>query len=163
MYKALIAVVDASRARLFTFVRVDIEEQLSERADLINPARRQRPSDLFSDSRPGSSRVGSRGFAFDDHRGDHLDHYDHAFAAAVVAELGRMADEDVRRIVLCASPNMLGVLRKLTPALERQGRAIDELPRDLTKLSASELRERLASYGLLPAQPERVASSSSRV
>lgn len=154
MYKAIIAVVDATRARLFVFTRSShasgIDEQLVEQSDLINPARRLRPTELFSD-RPALGRVGSRQFAVDDHRDAHLDHYDQAFAAAVAAELLRLADANLPdRVVLCASPRMLGTLRSLTTRLHRPGRFVDELPRDLVKLTVSQLREYLESYGLLP-------------
>ena len=155
MYKACIALVDASRARLFVFTRSShasgIDEQLVEQTDLINPARRLRPSELFSDSRPAVSRVGSRQFTVDDHRDAHIAGYDEAFAAQVAAELGRLADANLPdRIILCASPRMLGLLRGLTARLHRPGRFFDELPRDIVKLTVSELREYLESYGLLP-------------
>ena len=155
MYKAIIAVLDATRARLFVFTRSShasgIDEQLVEQSDMVNPARRLRPSELFSDSRPSLGRVGSRQFAVDDHRDAHIDQYDQSFAAAVAAELIRLADANVPdRIVLCASPRMLGILRSLTARLHRPGRFIDELPRDIVKLTVSQLREYLESYGLLP-------------
>jgi protein required for attachment to host cells len=155
MYKAIIAVLDATRARVFVFTRSShasgIDEQLVEQSDLVNPARRLRPSELFSDTRPALGRVGSRQFATDDHRDAHLDHFDQAFAAAVAAELVRIADANLPdRIVLCASPRMLGTLRSLTARLHRPGRFIDELPRDIVKLTVSQLREYLESYGLLP-------------
>lgn len=155
MYKACIAVVDASRARLFTFQRSShdsgVDEQFIEQSDMINPARRLRPSELFSDTRPGISRVGPKQFSVDDHRDAHLDHYDQAFAAAVAVELGRMAsDSNPDRVVLCASPRMLGMLRDVTTALHKPGRVIDELPRDIVKLTTPELRDYLESYGLLP-------------
>ena len=68
-----------------------------------------------------------------------------------LAELGRLADANLPdRIVLCASPRMLGLLRGLTARLHRPGRFFDELPRDIVKLTAPELREYLESYGLLP-------------
>ncbi|HEU4615737.1 MAG TPA: host attachment protein [Kofleriaceae bacterium] len=132
MYKACIAVIDAARARLFVFTRTahhgGVDEQIVEQADLFNPARRGpqvRPPDVS--------------------------HHDQAFAAAVAAQLGSLAsDWQVDRVVLCASPRMLGILRGLTASLHRPGRVIDELPRDLVRMSASELRTYLAAYGLLP-------------
>src|SRR4051794_11979702 len=76
MYRACIAVVDATRARLFIFERTTepeaMRESLREHTDLVNPARRH-PGELFADSRPGSSRIGGLPSTFDDHRGAHID------------------------------------------------------------------------------------------
>jgi protein required for attachment to host cells len=154
MNHTCIAVVDASRARLFTLERVaeptGLRETLEERRDLVNPARRLRPNDLFSDSRPGSSRAGSLQFNFDDHRDAHVDGLDAEFARAVATELAELLRTTrATRLILCASPRMLGELRsraELRPA----GVAVDEIPRDLVKLTPTELRDQLGSYGMLP-------------
>ncbi|MGE5184735.1 MAG: host attachment protein [Acidobacteriota bacterium] len=160
MYRACIAIADATRARVFAFERTadvsGVHEELIEQADLVNPARRRRPSELFSDSRPGSSRTGTRGFAFDDHRDAHVDKLDDEFAAATVTEIRRILREaKAHRLIVCASPRMLGALR--VAELRHDGVAIDELPRDLVKLTISQLRDALASYGLLPPPPPRLA------
>jgi protein required for attachment to host cells len=145
MYKACIAVIDAARARLFVFTRTahhsGVDEQMVEQTDLVNPARRDpqvRPPDVA--------------------------HHDQAFAAGVAVQLDRVAsDWEVDRVVLCASPRMLGILRGLTAALHRPGRVVDELPRDLVRLSASELRTYLAAYGLLPPRgTEELRSATGR-
>ena len=160
MYRACIAVVDASRARLFTFRRAaeaeGIHEELSEQQDLVNLARRQRPSELFSDT-PGSNRTGGLRYAFDDHRDAHLDELDVEFARYVTTELGALLRTTApQRLIVCASPRMLGHLREVGGELRRdRSLAIDEVPRDLVKLTTFELRDRLASYGLLPPQPSR--------
>lgn len=158
MYRACIAVVDASRARLFTLERNagegDLHEELLEQRDLVNPARRQRPSELFSESRPGTSRTGGRQYAFDDHRDAHIAELDAEFSRAVAGELaGLIESTHARRLILCASPRMLGHLREVGRELHRDMLVIDEVPRDLVKLTPTELRDQLASYGLLPAPP----------
>ncbi|HEU4734732.1 MAG TPA: host attachment protein [Kofleriaceae bacterium] len=160
MYRACIAIIDASRARLFTFERiagVDApEEQLTEQRDLVNPARRLRPSELFSDSRPGSSRTGDNQFGFDDHRDAHIDQLDIEFARDVVSEIEELLrSSGARRLIVCASPRMLGTLREVGRDLRRDGLVIDELPRDLVKLTPPQVRERLTSYSLLPPPPPR--------
>ena len=160
MYKACIAVVDASRARLFTFTRTSdasgVDEQLNEHADLLNPARRMKGSELFADA-PSEVYVGNRGYGIDDHRDTHLVHFDQAFAAAVIAEVSRIANaSQVDRIVLCAAPRTLGLLRGLSASLHKPGRVVDELARDLVKLSSHDLREYLERYGLLPSRATSV-------
>jgi protein required for attachment to host cells len=160
MYRACIAVVDATRARLFTLDRTmeagELREELSERADFVHPARRHRPSELFSDSRPGTSRTGGLQYAFDDHRDAHIDALDAEFSRMIVDELAALIrSTGAQRLILCASPRMLGQLRSAGRELFRGPLAIDEVPRDLVKLTPTVLREQLASYGLLPPVPSR--------
>lgn len=163
MYRAAIAIVDASRARIFTFDRDSdaggTHEELVEKSDLVNPARRRRPSELFSESRPGSSRAGGLQFAFDDHRSANVAAMDHQFARDVMIEVARVLEAaDAHRVIVCASPHMLGELR--AAELAQAGYVVDELPRDLAKLAAPQLRDRLASYGLLPPRPARPTAAS---
>ena len=155
MYRVCIALVDATRARLFTFERVtegtDTREALVERTDLVNPQRRRRPSEVFSDTRPGSSRTGHLQFAFDDHRDHHISQIDDKFARMAMAALRELIDEHpTQRVVICASPRMLGRLRAAAPGLLPEDIALDELPRDLVKLSPGDVRAELASRELLP-------------
>ncbi|HEU0035605.1 MAG TPA: host attachment protein [Kofleriaceae bacterium] len=154
--------VDASRARLFTYERSSeaegVSEQLSEQRDLVNPARRKRPSELFSDS-GGASRTGNLQYGLDDHRDAHVDALDSDFARSVIGNVAEMVKASaVQRLILCASPRMLGELRSASNDL-RRGLRTDELPRNLVKLSPSELRDQLASYGLLPAASRRATSA----
>jgi protein required for attachment to host cells len=155
MQRTCIAVVDASRARLFMFERsaepTGLHENLVETTDLVNPARRLTQSEQLSESRPGSSRVGPRGFAFDDHREARTGELDRSFAKLVAQELQRLTlSPQVQRLVVCASPRMLGELRHAAPTFERTGLEVAEVARDLVKLTPSQLRERLGEYGLLP-------------
>lgn len=160
MYRACIAVVDASRARLFTFQRSSevegVHEELTEQRDLVNPARRRRSADLFSDTRPGVARTAGVQYGLDDHRDDSIAHMDSEFSRAIVGELAdmvRAARAD--RLIVCASPHMLGDLRDAGDELRRAVAVIDEVPRDLVKLTPTQLRARLASYGILPAVSAR--------
>lgn len=162
MQRTSIAVVDATRARLFTYERSaepeGVREQLTEQTDLVNPARRRTGAELFSDSGKTAGRAGDHGFGFDDHRAAHIDQMDAEFARAVIAEIERaIRTPGSQRLVLCASPRMLGTLRELGAALARDGLVIDELPRDLVKLTMPEVRDHLASYGLLPPRAARTA------
>jgi len=134
MNRSCIAVVDASRARLFTFDRTHgdsgVHEQLVEQRDL--------------DDRLVPDR---------DARTDPLDA---AFARIVAAEIeALLRASGAHRLILCGSPRMLGELRVAGADLRRQGLLIDELPRDLIGLTVPRLRERLASYSLLPPLPRR--------
>jgi protein required for attachment to host cells len=160
MYRACIAVVDASRARLFTYERTSdaegISEHLVEQRDLVNPARRLRPVELFSESRPSMNRTGSLQYAIDDHRDAHIEQLDTEFSRLIVGQLLELVRSNhSSKLIVCASPNMLGEMRSVGAELRRQDLVIDELPRNLVKLTTSELRERLAKYGFLPERPAR--------
>jgi len=140
MYRVCIALVDATRARLFTFERVtdgaDTGDELVERTDLVNPQRR---------------RIGHLQYAFDDHRDDHVSQLDDKFARMAMAALRELIDEhSTQRVVICAAPRMLGRLRAAAPGLMPDDISRDELPRDLVKLSSGDVRTELASRGLLP-------------
>lgn len=155
MYRVCIALVDATRARLFTFERVtegaETRDALIERTDFVNPQRRRRPSEVFSDTRPGSSRIGHLQYAFDDHRDHHISQLDDKFARMAMAALRELIDEHpTQRVVICASPRMLGRLRAAAPGLLPDDIALDEVPRDLVKLSPGIVRAELASRSLLP-------------
>lgn len=154
MYRVCIAVVDAARARLFTFERVAegarTREELVERTDLANPQRRRRPSEVFAEAQPGASPTGHLQHAFDDHRDHHISQLDDKFARMTMAALRELIDEHAtQRVVICASPRMLGRLRAAAPGLVPGELSLDELPRDLVKLPAGDVRAELASRGLL--------------
>lgn len=155
MYRACIAVVDASRARLFTYQRSNdaegLQEHLTEEKDFVNPARRRRPSELFSDSGSSGGRNGPIQFGIDDHRDAHVDRLDSEFSRMVAGELEQLVRANTtQRVILCASPRMLGELRDARKRLAPSEIPTDEVPRDLVKLTPPLLREQLASYGLLP-------------
>jgi protein required for attachment to host cells len=152
MYRVCIAIVDASRARLFQYERAlepeGPHEHLLELTALVNPSRRLRPSELLSSSGQGN-HVGAHGYALDDHREDHMAHLDDDFARAVTGEL-KLLVAGVDRLIICASPRMLGRLRDVIGAVHRPGLAIDEIPHDLVKLTPPQLQDQLVSYGVLP-------------
>lgn len=160
MYRACIAIVDASRARLFTYEReTDAEglhEALTEQRDLVNPSRRLRASELFSESRPPSSRTGGVQYTLDDHRDHHVEELDAAFSRQIVGEIASLVrSAATQRLIVCASPNMLGQLRTEYGDLRRDSLELEELPRDLVRLTPVQLRDQLASYGVLPEPPPR--------
>jgi protein required for attachment to host cells len=154
MNRTCIAIIDASRARLFMLDRTSdsgrVREDFVEKTDLVNPARHQRDTDLFS-SESGKSRAGNLGFGFDDHRDAHIDELDHAFARRISTELHKLADDpQVDHLIVCATPRMLGNVRQAAGSMEREGLKVDEVARDLVQLTPPQIREHLTSYGLLP-------------
>lgn len=154
MYRTCVAVVDASRARLFNHERAveadGLHDALVERLDLVNPARRLRPSQLFSSTRPGSGRAGGLHFGLDDHRSNHLEKLDADFARDITTAIAsELAANPAQQLIVCASPHMLGALRQRLHELRRPPLVVKELPRDLVKSTPSKLRDQLAHHGLL--------------
>jgi protein required for attachment to host cells len=161
MKRACIAIVDAARARLYTYREdADPGRELTEVRDLVNAGRRMKQGDMFSESRPPLAASGHPGPAAsgisggpgkDDHRDDHVAMMDAKFAKEVVEELQQIIGaEGYGHVILIASPKMLGELRKANGALKRNGMVVDEIPRDLANLTATQLHDHLASLDLIP-------------
>ena len=132
-------------------------DQLKEVHDLVNPGRRLRSSELFSETRPPNAAPGRPGPSHvpgstkDDHRDDHIGMMDTKFAKEIVEEVDKLLRaEAYGHLIVVASPKMLGELRKANGVLRRNGLVIDEIPRDLAKLTASQLHDHLASLDLIP-------------
>jgi len=126
MKRACIAIVDATRARIYTYeetsddggARVPPAGALHEATDLFDPGRRGH--DLFSTTKPGVKRMASGGGSTDDHREAHLAELDRRFARQIIDEIDRIAREQgLERVVVVAGPAMQGVLRSAGDALER--------------------------------------------
>lgn len=66
-------------------------------------------------------RTGGLPYGFDDHRDAYVDRLDIMFAHAVVAEIeDLLRSSGARRLILCASPRMLGELRATGDGLRRE-------------------------------------------
>jgi protein required for attachment to host cells len=153
---------DGARARLFVLrtssdLSVPSTEPLVEVSASTRPDSRTRDHRLFTDTRPGTRQggpgtQGSR-HGVNDHRENHRRAAEQRFATEVVQQAERVFREhDVTRVVVVASPSMLGVLR---PNLERtkagaQPWSTHELARDLTKLAPPAIHDALADGDLLP-------------
>lgn len=159
-----VLVSNAARARVW-ILDVDREGngpttfELIDVAEITNPMLRARDVDVVSDSGTGR-RGGARTplHATPDHR----DHRRHDIERHFAAQVAEEAAAVWRRypsceLIVAASPGMLGLLR---PALDHHMRVNDnihvqELPRDLTKLTGPALHDLLAEDKLLPARGRR--------
>ena len=155
MQALAIVIADAARARLFTWKRESDDDPaptLRERADLVSPERRVPHKELWTEARPrGNPNAGGHGDPVDDHRDDHLAEVDRRFAAEVLTRLAALTDEAAcQRVALVAAPRFLGYLREHTGALQKKGVTIEEVARDLTRETPTELRSHLGDLGVLP-------------
>lgn len=154
----VVVVVDSGRSRVYALepqVAQGVTKipPLREVAALVNPARRSRDTEMFSDSRPGLRQGAGGGTAHgvDDRRDSHKEELDRRFASDVVDKvLEVMRDLGAQKIILAASPNMLGFLRTRTGKWSESGHDVSELGRDLTQLSPAQLHDRLANEELIP-------------
>lgn len=151
MKRACIAIVDGNTARLYTYEHLEDEQpRLAERKHLVNLAHRANDEDLFSETRPGArSHDGTHG-ATDDHRDANRAQHDLEFAGYVMDEIrGMVKVHELGHVILVASPRMLGNLRPFEEKLARLGILVDEIQRDLTRLSSSQLHDHLARLNVI--------------
>lgn len=149
MKRALIAIVDAAHARLYTYQPTENGEPvLKEQRDLVNAGRQAHGK--FSDAKPGNRwQEGGRG-STDDHRSDHIAEMDAKFAKFVVDEVAQLVGEHgLRNVILVASPKMMGELRRADTPLRRGDIAIDEVAQDLAWLTSPQLHDHLAAMKLI--------------
>ena len=153
MKRALIAIVDAAHARLYTYQQIDDNEPtLQEQRDLVNAGRQAHG--MFSDTKPGNRwQEGGRG-STDDHRTDHIAEMDAKFAKLVIDEVSRTAHEDgFHHVILVAGPKMLGELRRADAPLRRGDIVIDEIAQDLAWLTSPQVHDHLAAMKLIVPRP----------
>jgi hypothetical protein len=88
-----------------------------------------------------------------EHLGEHLGERAPSPHEIIAAIEHTVRETGAHRLILCASPRMLGELRALD--LRREGLVIDELPRDYVKFTPPQIHELLVEHGLLPESPPR--------
>ncbi|MGE0402563.1 MAG: host attachment protein [Kofleriaceae bacterium] len=156
MKRAAIAIVDAARARLYTYQHDADSQEFVEALDLVSAGRRAKDGDYFTEASPGTRNVVGTRHGVDDHRNAHRDEMDSKFAAHVTSELERMANErGLKHVVFVTTPRMLGVVRPHLETLRKHGFLVDELERDLSKLTAPQIQDHLAQLDVI--EPRRRA------
>lgn len=152
MKRVCIAIIDATRARIYAY-QEDLEpaRQLHEVRDLVNPGRRLRSSEMFTEAHSSVRSSGEPASSYDDHRDAHIDMLDQKFAKEIVGEIDKVVRTDnFAHLIIIASPRMLGEVRKADGLLRRADLRVDEIANDLTTLTPSQLHDHLASLALIP-------------
>lgn len=160
----LIAVIDRSYARLFTFEESKSLGQLLpaliERKQLHNESARQNAQDLWSDTQAGSNRsVVSHTYSYDDRRAQHILEFERRFIAEVVDELLLLRElYQPSKLILVARSQTLGLVRKaLSATHDFETIRCYELNKDLGHFTAPEVHQYLADKALV-ASPYRAIS-----
>jgi protein required for attachment to host cells len=152
-----VVAADAARARLLLLRCPDAmaepaAPQLHEVQHLSHPLARTRDSVVLSDTRPGLRREGPSGprHAVSDRRERRRRADDRRFAREVVTAATELfSAHAVERVVVVASPKMLGLLRAVLRTTKVEWSS-QELGRDLSRLPPPALHDALAAEGLLP-------------
>ncbi len=157
MSEYCVVVAEGSRARFFTVEPADIPEMesgpnLVEHMSLTNPEHQARGESIYADLSSGRNRTAhGQGHGFDDHRAQHDAEVERRFARNIARHLNEMTRSNgTQRVVLCAEKQMLGFLRPTLQGSIPPGVDIREIPKDLAKLSARQLHERLSKDGHIP-------------
>lgn len=157
MSDVCVVVVDAARARFFSLEGkaepgVKGGPDLVEHDVLVNSEARLQGREKYSDTklfRAPSTGPTAAMHGHDDHQDRHDAEDERRFARRIADEAIKLADrQNASNLVLAAEVQMLGMLRQALP--ESSKIAVQELPKDLSKLSAHELHEYLAEENIVP-------------
>lgn len=162
MPRIMIVAADAVRARFFTFEPEEVPDvgfggHVIEQAVLLNPERRLKASEIFTESRPplGHSSFGPQ-FTVDDHRDHHVREFDQRFAAEIVKKIDeQLGAHPARRVIVAAGPHMLGILRPALRNLRHRDLELDDLAIDLSRETPTRMHDHLARMGFVPARTVR--------
>jgi len=157
MTQYCVVVTNGAHARFFTLQQSEIPElesgpNLIEQQQLSNPQKETQGAALWSDAKSGRNRSANGGQAhgYDDHRSQHQDEYERRFAASIADECARLSQSSkASDVVLVSQKRMLGFLRSAMES-KLNGVNLQELAKDLSKLSPHDLHEHLAREQLLP-------------
>lgn len=157
MSDVCVVVMDAARARFFCLEGeaepgVKSGPNLVEHDVLVNPEARLQGREKYADTklfRAPSTGPTAAMHGHDDHQSRHDAEDERRFARRVADEVMKWADrQKASNLVLAAEVQMLGMLRQALPDTGHVG--VQELPKDLSKLSAPELHDYLAREKLVP-------------
>ncbi|MFO7858333.1 MAG: host attachment protein [Ectothiorhodospiraceae bacterium] len=162
MSRYFVVVAEGSRARFFTVENPEVPElesgpDLVEQKTLANPAHKAHGGELLADMRSGRNRAGAgQAHGYDDHREQYDDECERRFAREIASEVSSMTRANgTRHVILCAEKRMLGFLRSTVHEAVPDGMDLREVPKDLAKLTARKLHQRLAGEGYIPPRRSR--------
>ncbi|ASC71419.1 hypothetical protein XM38_023710 [Halomicronema hongdechloris C2206] len=154
----LVAVIDGTTARFLTLNPTEVTEyeagpHLVERDSLHNAEQEMPGQELWANTKAGRNRGGSgQAHSYDDHRKQHRMAFEYRFAQSVASRITQLSQtHPVRQLILVAEPQILGILRNVLPSNLPQQLTVQEVAKDLCRMSSKELHTYLADRSLLPA------------
>jgi protein required for attachment to host cells len=159
MNQSVVAVIDGTKARLFTleaseFPEYESSPNLVEQECLTSATREMQGKDLWNSTKTGRNR-GSAGQAhgYDDHRENHISEFERSFAKEIASKTAALAQShQAQQVLVVAEPQILGLLREVFSSQIPKQLKVTELAKDLCNLKTLELHEYLAHRDLLPAR-----------
>jgi len=163
MASTCVIVADGARARFITLQLpvdpgIDGGPRLLEQRNIVNPDADLPETERFSD-RSGLAHASPKGaaHALDDHREAHGRELERRYARDLLEELYRFVRrEEATRLLLIASPRLLGTMRAELDRGRLAGVELVELSEDLSRRPLDQIQSLLAAKGLVPgaATPE---------
>lgn len=157
MGNVCVVVADAARARFFSLEGsaergVKGGPDLVEHEVLVNPEAMLQGKEKYSDNKSGRTQSAAGvTHGHDDHRDRHEAEEERRFARRIAGEAMKLVDrQKASSLVLAAEVQLLGMLRQALPASSKV--KVQELPKDLSKLTATELHQYLAGEKIVPAR-----------
>ena len=158
MRQYLVAVINGTKARFFSLKPVELKgyeagPNLVEHESLLSIEKEMQGQDLWANTKTGRNRgTSGQAHSYNDHRNNHMVEFEKRFAHSIA---GRIADlskiYEAQQLILVAEPQILGLMREvMSSGLPRQ-MTLQELAKDLCRLSPKELHDYLAERSLLPA------------
>lgn len=169
MERYCILVADGARARFFAYKERPWEwgtarPKLAEQADLVNPERVIASADMYREARSAAHPAGTTGHhaAFDDHRDKSRREAQRRFARRMAERLAELAGmTSAARLVVCAGPELMGLLRPELDRVLHPALRVQEVTRDWTHLATDAVHAHLIKEGVLldPGPPPELASA----
>lgn len=150
-----VVVADGAHARVYSLDEHAVGESgpdLVEHQELSNPDAETAGKDLYSDDKSGRNvSKGAGAHGYDDHRSHHDEVQLQRFAKHVADVAVNVAGhQHARQLIMVAEKSMMGHLRTTLKVPQGAHFTVTEVAKDLCKLNAIKLHERLAVDGLLP-------------
>lgn len=161
MSRYCVVVAEGSRARFFTLEKVELPElesgpNLVEQRTMVNPEHQAHADVLWTDRMGRNRSPNGQSHRYDDHRSQRDEEMERRFARDIARELESMTRANgTRRVVLCAEKRMLGFLRRTIQGNMPSDVDLQEIAKDLAKLTPHQLHERLAREGRIPRRTGR--------
>lgn len=158
MSRYLVAVLDGTKARFLTLAPVEFEgyesgPNLIEHDGLHSAENEMHGQELWANTKTGRNRgTSGQAHGYDDHRSKHLIEFERRFAQSITHHIIDLANtHGSRHLVLVAEPQLLGFMRDEMGTSLPKTLTVDEVAKDLCRMSVKDLHDYLAVRSLLPA------------